>query len=213
MELVKIDKKSAGIFSRPPRWPLKKFQKSQVHCPVCWGNLHYLKEGAIVGSNEVDKVSTALKTIYSCRECKVWYLSKRKKKGPGRKALPPSEKRSHAFTARLTDDELAFIDERRGKVRVGEWMRQTALTKGRNVVHQDIPEINHETALLLRRMSNNINQLAHRANREGMSPAIFESAVEYIADVMMELKGIPGIKSEKLAGIDSTGDYGVSHEG
>jgi hypothetical protein len=190
---------------------LKKFRHSQLHCPACLKTLILLEEGTVLNAIEKNSVAVVLKTIYSCKACHVWYLSQRKKKGPGRKALPPSEKRNHAFTARLTDDEMAFIDERRGNIRVGEWMRTAALSSA-NKMPRPVPEVNRETALELRRIGTNINQIAHRANREGMNTAFLETAVSVLADAMMQIKGIKGVEIDALAGVDPTGDYGASDE-
>lgn len=88
---------------------------------------------------------------------------KRRKRGP--KPRPASELRRHGVSCRLTDAELVRLDERRGKVSRGEWLRLAALSRPPRIV----PEVNKEAWADLSRAAGNLNQIA-RAINEGRLP-------------------------------------------
>ena len=56
-----------------------------------------------------------------------------KKKGPGRPALPDSEKRKPAFLVKLTDAEFDLI-KLAAEPRVGTWARETLLKAAKRKV-------------------------------------------------------------------------------
>jgi hypothetical protein len=75
------------------------------------------------------------------------------------------ERRWHSVSCRLTDDELALVDARRGKVRRGEWLRLAALSKPPRIV----PEVNRAAWVDLARSASNLNQLTHAINSGSIS--------------------------------------------
>ena len=83
---------------------------------------------------------------------------KKRRYGPTPKAS--SDRRWHSVSCRLTDDELALVDARRGKVRRGEWLRLSALGKPPRIV----PELNRVAWVDLARSASNLNQIAHAIN-------------------------------------------------
>ncbi|WP_148268693.1 MobC domain-containing protein [Komagataeibacter medellinensis] len=83
---------------------------------------------------------------------------KKRRYGPTPKAS--SDRRWHSVSCRLTDDELALVDARRGKVRRGEWLRLSALGKPPRIV----PELNRVAWVDLARSASNLNQIAHAVN-------------------------------------------------
>lgn len=84
----------------------------------------------------------------------------RRRYGP--KPRPREELRVHSVSCRLTDAELADLDERRGKVARGEWLRLAALSTPPRIV----PELNATAWAELARTASNLNQLT-RALHEG----------------------------------------------
>lgn len=83
----------------------------------------------------------------------------------GPKPKPLEEQRRHGISCRVNDAELALIDQRRGKVSRGEWLRLAALSKPPRIV----PEVNKVAWADLARAAGNLNQLA-RAINEGRWP-------------------------------------------
>ena len=88
---------------------------------------------------------------------------KKRRHGPAPK--PAAAQRRHAVSCRLTDAELARLDELRGGVSRGEWLRLTALSKPPRIV----PEINKIAWADLARAAGNLNQVT-RAINEGKLP-------------------------------------------
>lgn len=88
---------------------------------------------------------------------------KKRRYGPIPK--PAHEKRQHSVSCRLTDEELSTLDQRRGKVSRGEWLRLAALSKPPRIV----PEVNKVAWADLSRAAGNLNQLAKAIN-EGRWP-------------------------------------------
>ena len=85
--------------------------------------------------------------------------------GPAPKSA--EERRWHSVSCRLTDDELALVDARRGKVRRGEWLRLAALSKPPRIV----PEVNRAAWVDLARSASNLNQITHAINSGSISSA------------------------------------------
>ncbi len=88
-----------------------------------------------------------------------------KKRRHGPKPKPAHEQRRHPISCRVNDAEIAIIDQRRGKVSRGEWLRLAALSKPPRIV----PEVNKVAWADLSRAAGNLNQLA-RAINEGRWP-------------------------------------------
>lgn len=189
MILIKVSNNS-HLFSARPRSVKKVGEFQGDHCPVCSEPVRKIKSGTQLETNDLAP-ALVLKDFYVCPTDGL-FIAGREKKRPGRKKLPRGEKRNHTFTARLTDAELDSIDRRRGDVRVGEWIRTAALSTGR-MQSQKVPEVNVQTALELRRIGTNLNQLARQANSEGLDTTTFRAAVDQVHDLMRELKGLTEI--------------------
>lgn len=106
-----------------------------------------------------------------------------KKRRHGPKPKPPHEQRRHAVSCRLTDAELATLDERRGEVSRGEWLRVSAMSKPPRIV----PTINKVAWSDLSRTAANLNQLT-RAINEGRwllddAPSTQETLMQLRADL------------------------------
>lgn len=89
-----------------------------------------------------------------------------RKRRHGPRPKPEEEARVHGVSCRLTHDELAELDRRRGKVRRGEWLRLAALSAPPRIV----PEVNKIAWADLAKASSNLNQLTKAVN-EGRLPA------------------------------------------
>lgn len=100
-------------------------------------------------------------------------LERKRRHGPRPK--PDDEARVHGVSCRLTHDELAELDRRRGKVRRGEWLRLAALSAPPRIV----PEVNKVAWADLAKASSNLNQLARAVNegRLTTSDAVGASAL------------------------------------
>lgn len=84
----------------------------------------------------------------------------RRRHGPAPK--PQAEQRRHSVSCRLTDAELALLDDLRGEVSRGEWLRLAAMSKPPRIV----PTVNKVAWADLSRVAGNLNQL-NRAINEG----------------------------------------------
>lgn len=104
------------------------------------------------------------------------------------RVTPENEKRKHAVTCRLTDEEAERVDRIRGAITRGEWLRRAALSKP----PRTIPELNRQAWLELSRLAGNLNQLA-RAVNEGRGrdlPQVdFEGLRGLIQRLRLELIG------------------------
>ena len=79
----------------------------------------------------------------------------------GPKPLPLLEKRLHCVSVRLNAIELARLDELRGSVQRGEWLRMAAL----DAVPASVPAINQTAWIELSRLASNLNQAQAAINR------------------------------------------------
>lgn len=85
----------------------------------------------------------------------------RRRRGP--KQVASDEKRTHCASVRLNSVELATFNERRGKMRLGEFLRRAATAN----LPPTIPEINREAWVQLAKAASNLNQIAAKLNRGG----------------------------------------------
>lgn len=79
----------------------------------------------------------------------------------GPKPLPILEKRLHCVSVRLNAIELARLNELRGGVQRGEWLRMAAL----DAVPASVPAINQTAWIELSRLAANLNQAQAAINR------------------------------------------------
>lgn len=87
----------------------------------------------------------------------------RRRHGPAPK--PQAEQRRHSVSCRLTDAEIARLDDLRGEVSRGEWLRLAAMAKPPRIV----PTVNKVAWADLSRAAGNLNQIT-RAINEGKLP-------------------------------------------
>ncbi len=87
----------------------------------------------------------------------------------GPKPLAADEKRTHCASVHLNSFELAVFNQRRGRMRLGEFLRRAATAN----LPPAIPEINREAWEQLARSAANLNQIAAQLNR-GLDPDILE---------------------------------------
>ena len=79
----------------------------------------------------------------------------------GPKPLPLLEKRLHCVSVRLNAIELSRLDELRGGVQRGQWLRMAAL----DAVPASVPAINQTAWIELSRLASNLNQAQAAINR------------------------------------------------
>lgn len=109
-------------------------------------------------------------------------LPRRRRRGP--KPRPAEELRLHSVSCRLTDAELALLDERRGQVSRGEWLRRAALSRPPRIV----PTINKEAWAELARVGSNLNQLTRALHEERWTPSDATAAHAALQMVGEQLK-------------------------
>lgn len=109
-------------------------------------------------------------------------LPRKRRRGPVPR--PAEELRLHSVSCRLTDAELATLDERRGEVSRGEWLRRAALSQPPRVV----PTINKEAWSELSRTASNLNQLTRALNEGRWQSGDREAAQKSLRMVWDQLK-------------------------
>lgn len=112
----------------------------------------------------------------------------KRKRGP--KPKTDADRRPHAVACRLTDEELALCDARRGGLSRGAWLRIGALQN----LPPTVPEINREAWAELSRAAANLNQIAKRLN--AAHPAGDVQLVEYLMTELAQFRS-------KLVGMGS----------
>lgn len=103
----------------------------------------------------------------------------------------------HSVSCRLTDAELAILDERRGKVSRGEWLRRAALAEPPRIV----PEINKQAWSELSRTASNLNQMTRALNEGRWNPGDQKEAKRALQLLWDQLKAVRaqliGLEEEK----------------
>lgn len=111
----------------------------------------------------------------------------------GRPKKQENEKRKHAITCRLTDEELQKVENSRGGMTPGEWIRRAAL--GLEIPNQ-IPELNKQAWAELSKVASNLNQLARQYNQYGAVNSPSELA-RILGELRLALlKGVDSLKGE-----------------
>ena len=105
-----------------------------------------------------------------------------RKRGP--KPRPKAELRRHPVTCRVTDAELAEIDDRRpeGMTR-GEWLRTAALRRA----PARVPEVNQEAWGHAGRIAGGLTTLA-KAAAEGRTVGVDPNAIEELRLALAEVR-------------------------
>ena len=117
--------------------------------------------------------------------------------GPRRRNTDAASKRRHTVSVRVNAAELAWLDERRGGYRRGEWLRRAAF--GRRLPG-GVPEINRDAWQRLSRLVSNLNQ-HQRAVNEGtvtasVTPEHLEEVRAAVQQIRYELIGQGGADDE-----------------
>lgn len=105
----------------------------------------------------------------------------RVKRKRGRTPLEQSDKRTHCVSVRLNQAELDLINSKRGKMRLGEWLRCAAFDK----LPPIIPEVNIKKWGELATASNNINQIAKHLNKNN---SVDNSLISHIKKTLNEFR-------------------------
>lgn len=107
-----------------------------------------------------------------------------------------SERRNYRFIFRLNDDELKLIKNKMelfGVQNMSAYLRKMAIDG--YVINIDIPEIS-ELISLLRRASNNINQIAKKVNS---TDRIYENEIKEIQNFQEEIWNKTDLILKKLS--------------
>ena len=109
-------------------------------------------------------------------------ISRKSKRGPF--PLPKAQKRGHCVSVRLNASELAELDDWRGKMQRGEYLRHAAFSTLPTVV----PEINRAAWVEMARVGSNLNQITKLLH---LGKDLDQAALQRLyADVRMALIGI-----------------------
>lgn len=108
------------------------------------------------------------------------------KRRHGPKPKPSHELRRHSVSCRLTDEEIAILDQRRGKVSRGEWLRLAALSAPPRIV----PEVNKVAWADLSRAAGNLNQLMRAVNEGRFKVDELPKANAALTDLRAKLNAV-----------------------
>jgi|MDTG01.4.fsa_nt_gb hypothetical protein len=120
----------------------------------------------------------------------------KRRRGPA--PMPKTELRLHSVSCRLTDAEIETLDQRRGHVSRGEWLRRAALSKAPRIV----PEINVDAWADLARTSANLNQLTRAINEGRISDVAFGTLKAGLQDLWKRVEDLRKI----MIGADHEGE-------
>jgi hypothetical protein len=108
----------------------------------------------------------------------------------GRKPKAVADKRQHHVACRLTDDELALVDARRGGMSRGAWLRTAALQRPPAV----IPEINRRSWTIIGNIAKGVRYLIDQVKAGEPTPADMLNWLEQLA------ADLPRIRARLLTG-------------
>lgn len=178
--------------------PLKlgeSVSRSREHCPVCDQLLGYVKKGSTAPAPDEDGLTnwaTCTKGFYVCankeaHDGKSAYFTGKKKSG--RKKLPEDQVRSVSVACKLTEAEAEVVDQKRGQMGRGQWLREAAFKNA----PKPIPEINREAWADLARLGGNLNQVAKHLNEGGkIEVGELRSLLDQLR--LSLIKGLEGVK-------------------
>jgi len=105
----------------------------------------------------------------------------KRRHGPER--LSPDLKRAHCISVRMNVAELADLDNKRGRIPRGEWLRLASEDK----LPPSIPPLNRQAWIELSRSASNLNQVSRKLN-SGDEVEVSELR-QVLADFRMKLLG------------------------
>lgn len=103
-----------------------------------------------------------------------------------RRGAPVPDLRTHTVSVRLSDAELAVLDERRELVRMrrGEYLRAAALHR----LPQVVPAINRQQWAELARLAANLNQIARAVAVNAGLPADVQACLTECREVLVQVR-------------------------
>lgn len=111
-------------------------------------------------------------------------VQKKRRRGPT--PLAEADQRRHGVSCRLNDAEIAILDQRRGKISRGEWLRVAALAQPPRIV----PEVNKVAWADLARAAGNLNQLVRAINEGRLHVEDLPSANKALMDLRAQLDAV-----------------------
>ena len=99
----------------------------------------------------------------SCRPNRGFTMTYSIKTKRGPKPKPAAKQQTVQVMVRLTEDEANALDDKRGKVPRGTFIRNAYLNSG----SLSVPEINRDAYVELSRSASNLNQIARQLNDSG----------------------------------------------
>jgi hypothetical protein len=104
--------------------------------------------------------------------------------------LPAADRRVHCVSVRLNVAELARLDERRGRLQRGEWLRVAALDQ----LPPTIPSANVQAWAELARLAGDLNKsqaLIERGEADSHQAELLEDLRKAVASLRRKLVGMP----------------------
>ena len=93
------------------------------------------------------------------------------------------EKRRFCVSVRMNADEMKRINEQRGRIRRGTYLRQIF----NGSLPALVPEVNHKAYSELARSASNLNQIAHHLNIDGHVE--MQETLDALRDFRLKLMG------------------------
>jgi hypothetical protein len=106
-------------------------------------------------------------------------INETRAKRSGRTAL--KDPRTHCVSVRLNDEELNILNNKRGNMKQGEWLRCAALDK----LPPTVPELNIKKWVEIGKAANNINQIAYKLNKNAI---IDDAKINAIRQLLSEFR-------------------------
>lgn len=151
------------LFDRSPRSVRSSVKATAEHCPECDQLMGFLAYRSRVPARDGGEAKCK-RSFYLCTNQEAHggksavFVAR---KSAGRKRLPDSERRTVSVATKLTDEEAAKLDQLRGQMGRGEWLREAAFKRAPS----PIPEINRDAWAELSRVGGNLNQVAKKMNQ------------------------------------------------
>ena len=99
--------------------------------------------------------------------------------------LPTDQVRTHRVVSYLNSGELLRLDEARGKLQRGEWLRCAAMDQ----MPPSVPAVNRLQWEELARVGSNLNQIAHRLNmRQSLQLTEVQAALDELRAALLGVR-------------------------